>query len=187
MAKKEGGKSQEKFIFSLFFLASGEIPALTTSGRGCLAETASLCLESQGHESGVELSVRGHLSESITLQWEPVTDQMHRCWADDQEATEFGACGIAALLIHEFTDLTVVECSVKGTGFDYWLGTKSSEAPLFQEKSRLEVSGIRKGDDAALRRRVNEKTEQTKRSDGRLPAYVIVVEFSTPRSQTVKR
>ncbi len=112
---------------------------------------------------------------------------MHRCWADDQEATEFGACGIAALLIHEFTDLTVTERSVKGTGFDYWLGTKSSEAPLFQEKARLEVSGIRNGDDFALRRRVKEKTEQTKRLDGTLPAYIIVVEFSTPRSQTVKR
>ena len=186
MAEKEGGKSQEKLI-PLFFLASGEIPGLTTSGGGCLAETAGVCLESQGHESGVKLSVRGHLSESIKLRWEPVTDQMHRCWADDQEATEFGACGIAALLIHEFTDLTVTERSVKGTGFDYWLGTKSSEAPLFQEKARLEVSGIRNGDDFALRRRVKEKTEQTKRSDGTLPAYIIVVEFSTPRSQTVKR
>ena len=30
-------------------------------------------------------------------------------------------------------------------------------------------------------------SSEMKRSDGTLPAYIIVVEFSTPRSQTVKR
>ena len=69
--------------------------------------------------------------------------------------TEQAAYGTAFLIIRELTDLTVIERSRKGTGFDYWLGTfDTDEGQLFQNKVRLEVSGIRKGDSSRVKARL---------------------------------
>jgi hypothetical protein len=91
---------------------------------------------------------------------------------------------MAFLLILQLTDLTVIERSRKGTGFDYWLGTQGSTTTLpFERMARLEVSGIRKGNRSQINARVKQKTEQTRPSDARgLPAYIIVIEFSRPIS-----
>ena len=69
---------------------------------------------------------------------------MRRTHNDLQDATEAGACGLAILLVQLFVGYTVVERSVKGTGFDYWLGSENDA--LFQNKARLEASGILRGD-----------------------------------------
>jgi len=59
---------------------------------------------------------------------------------------------------------------------------------LFQDKARLEVSGIRKGGSSRLGARVTQKLNQVTPSDGLLlPAYIVVVEFGTPKSQVVKK
>ena len=100
-------------------------------------------------------------------------------------ATEHGAYGIACLLILDLTGLTVIQRSRKGTGFDFWLGD-DEELP-FQNKARLEVSGIRQGDAARVAARVAQKKKQTGRSDGFLPAYVIVVDFGTPLARVIKK
>ncbi|WP_245912210.1 hypothetical protein [Brunnivagina elsteri] len=106
---------------------------------------------------------------------------MSRCWNDEEFTTEQAAYGIAFLIIRELTELTVIERSCQGTGFDYWLGTSAIDGELpFQKKVRLEVSGIRKGNSSRIKARVKQKKEQTKPSDGQFPAYVIVLEFSTP-------
>jgi hypothetical protein len=85
------------------------------------------------------------------------------------------------LLVLAMTDLTVVKRSVKGTGFDYWLGKKEAdEEDNFQECVRLEISGILSGDNSTIKKRVLDKLRQTQRSDHLgLPALVIVTEFRT--------
>lgn len=172
---------------SLNYLVRGEIPGLTEYFGGCLAEAATVCLEERNHQRGVVLTAYGDLTGLFPLIWEPLTDRADRCYRDEEEATEHGAYGIAVLLILAVTDLTIVERSVKGTGFDFWLG-KPDDGPLFQKKARLEVSGIRSSDEAGVRRRLSRKVEQTKRSDTTsLTAYIIVVEFGTPQARTVRR
>jgi len=128
------------------------------------------------------MAVRGALEATAQLYWQSPDDQTRRCWADPNVATEHGACGVATLLVPEISDLTVVERSRKGTGFDYWLGEKNDEGPLFQGKARLEVSGIRTGSDSTVASRVKQKLRQTQPSDGSLPAIVVVVEFGSPQS-----
>jgi hypothetical protein len=109
---------------------------------------------------------------------------MKRCYNDPDRATELGACAVAILLIRDLTGLTTIEQSRRGDGFDYWLG--SAEELSFQ--ARLEVSGVRVGDDTAVRARVNQKLRQTHRSDASgLPAYVVVVLFSRPMAYVVTR
>ena len=51
----------------------------------------------------------------------------------------------------------------------------------------VKVSGILRGNETRLRARVNEKLKQTDQSAGVLPAVVVVVEFSTPRSRMVEK
>ena len=96
---------------------------------------------------------------------------------------EYGACGIAALLVDSMTEYTIIERSQKGPGFDYWLGKKGTNTPLFQEKARLEVSGIRKGESSGIEARVRQKEKQITPSDGSLPGIIVVVEFSSPRAR----
>jgi hypothetical protein len=72
----------------------------------------------------------------------------------------------------------VLERSRKNNGFDYWLG---SDERLFQNKVRLEASGIRKGNRRRQTARLLAKLRQTEVSASlSLPARAIVVEFSEP-------
>lgn len=159
-------------------LAEG-LPAITASFGKYLAEAGAVCLESQGHQQGQSLTLQGDQSLQYALNWPIVNDQMQRCLNDQEEATELGATGIAVLLAKKVVGYTVIDRSCKGTGFDYWLG---EESPIpFQNKARLEISGIRKGNAGLVQSRVKSKLKQTDPSDQtRLPAYVVVVEFSQP-------
>jgi len=116
-----------------------------------------------------------------------VTEQIKKTWNDTQEMTEYGASGVAILLILKLTKYTVIERSRKGTGFDYWLGDKNSLLP-FQSSARLEVSGILKGDNTIFNSRVKQKLKQTFPTDStNLPAYVVVVEFGLPKAKMVTK
>lgn len=162
------------------------LPALSVVKGRALAEAAAVCLEHQHHKTGKPLKVAGMKSAEFSLEWPMVTQQTRMTYNDLQEATEDGACAIAIVLARDLTGLNVIERSRQGTGFDYWLGANAGT--LFQDKSRLEVSGILKGDKAAIARRLRRKMSQTKQSDdSNLPAFVCVVEFGTPQAHLVKR
>ncbi|MGH9759491.1 MAG: hypothetical protein ACREAC_01480, partial [Blastocatellia bacterium] len=113
--------------------------------------------------------------------------QTLRCWNDDEVTTEHGAYGVAILIILNLTEYTVVERSKKGTGFDFYLGLNNNEDLPFQNVVRLEISGIRTGGDADIRKRVGRKLKQTAVSDDRGPAFIVVVEFGMPRSTVTKK
>jgi hypothetical protein len=162
-----------------------------TAVRGAgFCEAASVSLDRQRHASGVVISVTGDFAEEIEVSYPVVTDKMRKSWTDDKEAADDGASGIAILMMRDLTNLTVVERSVTGIGFDYWLGPedKDDDELIFQDKVRLEVSGINKGSMADVRRRVDQKLAQTDQSDSwGLEAYVVVVEFGKPCSQVMKK
>jgi hypothetical protein len=163
-------------------------PGISPAFGQYLRQAAAVCLEERSHQPGVEMPVEGALVRRYIVSWSGVTAQERRCLGDPEVATEHGAYGIATLVIVSLTKLTVIERSRKGTGFDFWLGPKTSKGGLFQKRTRLEVSGIREGDNGELQSRVRQKLEQTKQSDSlRLPAFVVVVEFSGPVSHVAKR
>lgn len=173
-----GNNVTEGGMLDLNELANG-CPAITRAFGQYLAEAGGVCLESQGHSQGVSLSFSGSATGAYSLHWPPVTEQVLRCLNDPEVATEHGAVGIAVLLVKNVVGLTTVERSRKGTGFDYWLGDEG-ELP-FQNKARLEVSGIRQGSTGEIGARVKNKLGQVAPSDGtELPAYVVVVEFGRP-------
>ena len=166
-------------------LGNGLLPAISPIFGMSLAEAGGVCLESQGHVAGVQLRVRGFVNSIYRLNWPPINKQSQRTWNDPEEATEYGATGVAVLLAKKTTGYAALERSRKGTGFDYWMGDESAEP--FQDKARLEISGIRKGNDSDIKRRVRQKLNQTARSGGSLPAYAIVVEFGKPLAEVQKK
>ena len=168
-----------KKAMSLTALASG-MPGLTAASGQTLAEAAAVCLESRKHLTGVRLPRTGMMREDLHVEWQPVDEQSRRCYADMQEATERGACGVAILVVKEATGLVVVERSKKGTGFDYWLGDKDYDGLPFEGVTRLEVSGILNGTQTQVDARVKQKKEQMKPTDRVAPGFVAVVEFGTP-------
>lgn len=171
-------------ILELATLKNG-MPTVPPSFGEWLSHTASYCLEDRGHSNGVSLKVVGAFSKTFKLIWDAIDDRTRRFCQDAEVATEHGAYGIAFLLIKKLTDYNVIERSKKGPGFDFWLGKENDS--LFNNKARLEVSGIRNGDMGEIRTRVNQKMAQTKPSDGSLSAYIVVVEFSMPLSEVVKK
>lgn len=154
----------------------------------CLSEAAAVALEVNRHPcNGTQMHLIGYRSSSFAVRWTPVSEQARRTWRDEQVATEFGAYGIAFLVIKRLTGMRVVERARKGTGFDWWLGAESC-GDLFQGKARLEVSGILTGTEAAIETRVQQKLRQTEASDGSgLPAWAVVVEFGAPQTCAMKR
>jgi len=179
-------QSAENQQLALDDLGNGT-PGISPEYGWSLAQAAAVCLDSQGHSSPTEMPVGGDASAEIDLEWEAPDERARRTWADMEFATEQGAYGIATLLVPKISDWTVAERSRKGTGFDYWLADQSDEGPLFQNKARLEVSGILSGTDSKVSGRVKQKLEQTTPSDGVLPALVVVVEFGSPKSKVAKK
>jgi hypothetical protein len=159
-----------------------------TFGATC-ADAAVVCLDEQGHPYSVTLQIDGIQPCQIQLQWTAIDDTIRRFNADAEVATEYGAYGIAALILPHLTRLTVIERSIKGRGFgfDFWLGAIDEPDTLFQRKARLEVSGIRNGSESLIQSRVNMKLQQISPSDAVAPGYVCVVEFGTPRSRIVEK
>jgi hypothetical protein len=159
------------------------MPGLTSAIATVFSEAAAVCLEQGGHNPGVLLVADGQFACEFQVRWRNTTDQQRRSHNDLQDATEFGACGLAIYLIRDQTGQVVVERSRKGTGFDFWLGDNDDQ--VFQHKARLEVSGILKGDEPDIGARVARKLKQITVSDGTLPGYVAVVEFSNPRARII--
>ena len=177
----------------LDWLESATMPGLSKRAGGNLLEACLVCLEHSGHRSGKELRVND--GENLTifkLVWrDSLGIQERRSYADMQEATEWGACGLACLLVFNIAGLVVTRRSRKGTGFDYWLSRvtegNAKDATLFQDEARLEVSGILKEErETVITNRARQKLKQVtggERTD--LPAHIVIVEFSKPLAKMV--
>jgi hypothetical protein len=149
-----------------------------------MAEAAGVCLDDQGHAPGCLLTVEGCRDCHLALFFCSVDATRRATWNDQEEATEQGAYGVALLLLHEIEGQTVITRSRKGTGFDYWVG--KNEGALFQQKARLEVSGIRRGGSAIVERRVRQKTQQAGPGRGGIQTYVAIIEYSAPLARVVE-
>jgi hypothetical protein len=164
-------------------LETGQHHFLTSAAGVNFGHAASVCLESCKHGKETTVTDEGHFKKTYSVIRYDVTDQMKRTWGDEEFTTEQGAYGIAFLIASKEMEVKAIEKSRKKTGIDYWLGKEDSF--LFQNKVRLEVSGIRNGTDQQLNTRLDIKMKQSERSDStKLPALIVIVEFSKPRVKT---
>ena len=168
-------------------------PGLTKTIGSFFSECAAVCLDYNGHVFPVILRLTGSYITQWHLVGPAVTNQMRRAYGDLQEATEYGASGIALLIVESCEGLTVLSRSPKdGGGFDYYL-TPVEQAPDTTEDNflgvataRLEVSGILGGTPEDTQYRINARIRRLEQSAGEnseariLPVWIVVVEFSAP-------
>ncbi len=155
-----------------------------------LSENCIVALEHNKHTTGSEVDVSGDQNLKIPLNWSSIVNK--NGYKETKKFTEKGAEALSFFLAFELTDYNLIEEAVIGTGVDYWLGydedhEKYDEINFFH--ARLEVSGILKETpDNNLSRRIREKKNQTKPTDATgLPAYVSIIEFSTPKAYFGKK
>jgi hypothetical protein len=160
-----------------------------TKNIGCfLFEACIVTLNRHNHDcQGTIIKVSGDTKIDVKLIWENIFDeQMDRAWKNQLEATEHGAECIVVLLTLKLTDFTIIQRSRKGDGFDYWLGYKDDI--LFQNKARLEISGIYENNNIEVNKRYNVKLKQTEQTDNiNLPAFIGIIEFSNPLAKFGKK
>jgi hypothetical protein len=138
-------------------------------------------------EAEEEYQFTGDFCMAGSLKWLDTNGQNQSTWADLQEATEYGAYGVAIVVALALTEPPKMERSAKGTGIDHWVGDSKDPRGIFQHGARLEVSGILKGDKTKIAARLTEKLAQARRSErSGLPAYVVIVEFCDPETRFVK-
>jgi len=164
-------------------------PGLTRAWGDVLMEGCIAALWFNKHSSELEIVITGKDDRRFRLKFpeERKTQQLADSWADTNEATVNGAACIGILLALKLENLQVVKRAARFSGVDYWIG-KADDGRLFQNKARLEVSGIFQGTNSEIERRYREKCDQTKQSDdSMLPAYVAITEFSQPVAKFGKR
>ena len=182
-----GAMNLPSLTLGLDRLKSGSIGMSAVYGA-FLAEAASHCLKANRHPDPVALYVTGDDCFVAHLGWCDSAVPDDATWADPQEATEYGAYGIAIVVALPLTKTSRVERSARGPGIDYWMGDSRDQTGIFQRSARLEVSGILKGDNAKIAARLKEKISQTNRSaSSGLSAYVAIVEFSAPEARLVRK
>jgi hypothetical protein len=148
-----------------------------------MTEAAAFCLQKNSHKSeecvlNCTITSKND-TEDFLLVWNELDPRAEWTYGDLDVATEYGAMGLAVLLSIRLTKYTTIERSMKGSGFDFWLGDKDSE--MFQKKARLEISGLFHGTESQFKSRIKQKIEQTNVSDNTgFDCFVSVIEFSKP-------
>lgn len=171
----------------LKILSDSEFTGLSPIYGALLAEAATFCLAHNKHPNPVIMEIEGYFKERCQVTGIPIHSNASGSYADTQEATEYGAMGVAVYLICSETKMQVERSAKDGGGFDFWVGEKVDDY-VFQKKDRLEVSGILNDTKTKAQYRLNQKLNQTQSSDNRdIPAYAIVVEFGGPLTLTGKR
>jgi hypothetical protein len=152
------------------------------------AEACSVALQ-KNHHKNPTLTVNGDFNGSFVILRHEVTKLAG--WEDNIEVAENGAIAIAFFLINEYSEYSVIRQSIRGTGFDYWLGYKPDHKKFDPNNffvARLEISGILQGNDSEIKRRVTIKLKQVDKSAKlKLPAYISVTEFSNCKSHLVSK
>jgi hypothetical protein len=166
------------------------LPTITPAYGQGLAEAAAFCLSKNSHQSSNCIlncikTLKDDI-ESYQLFWDDLDPRVESTYGDLEEATEYGAMGIAILLSTKLIKYSTVERSMKGTGIDYWIGEKNND--MFQRKARLEISGIFRGNDSQFKLRLNQKFKQTTISDGLgYDCFVSIIEFSMPKASFLSK
>lgn len=155
-----------------------------------LTENAIVALEHNEHKTGCILKVSGEKNDNIPLLW--TKKVIKNGYKEEKKFIEKSAEALSFFLSKHLTELSVIEESSIGTGIDYWLGYDEKH-DLYDPNNfitaRLEISGINiETPTNTVDQRVKSKLKQTKPTDGTaLPAYVSIVEHSTPKAHFIKK
>ena len=158
-------------------------------------QAALVCFDRKWHQSSVicRLAAWNDQELQVSLQWsEKVTECIRESWLDEFELVEWGAIGIALMIIDELTEYTRIRQSPRRTGVDFDLGyieSNSKESVYPRYSAHLEVSGILSATkENSVEKRRKEKLDRLEKYDKKgAPVHIIIAEFSEPMVDWSKR
>ncbi|MEM9884492.1 MAG: hypothetical protein AAF849_01265 [Bacteroidota bacterium] len=171
----------------LYELAN-QVSGITEIVGNFFAEAAQVCLELNGHTSGVEIHVEGLYERNIVLEWSKELDKEKLLsWKDEKEATEYGATAIALLIVLHFGDYEFAERSPQFALGDFYLKSAALENTSSKDEAFLEISGIfKKTAGNTINIRIKQKRKQLKNKPIKNENVLIaVVEFSKPQAKII--
>ena len=152
-------------------------PGLTKPIADSYTEAACVCLD-RHHESPTDFELdRNELCSAATLKWQRPDANVRGAWANKTDATEAGAyaCTLAAA---ELADgLVAVRRAETLTGADYYVALPGNSPDDLEDCLRLEVSGVDRGSESSIERRLRNKLAQAAAGKSNLPAVAGVVGF----------
>lgn len=140
-------------------------------------EAARICFN-RHHKSPVDVSLLDDGEESAArVRWKKPTKRELGAWANEIDATEAGAYGVAIAACELSCGLYAVHRAETKTGADYYLRASSGPTEDLEDCFRLEVSGVDRGSASDVGQRLRQKLEQAERGKSNLPAIAGVVGF----------
>lgn len=150
---------------------------VTDAIGGSYTEAARVCLD-RHHVSPVEIVIQAPAERHQTVaQWQRTDGRIQGAWANEIDATEFGAYGIALAAIELVEGMVAVRRAETGTGADYYVAPPGATIDDLEACYRLEISGIDRGDDYSVSQRLQQKVQQAVDGASNLPALAAVVGF----------
>ena len=156
-------------------------PGLTRATADANTEAASVCL-GRHHASPVDVNLgRDGVATVASVDWVAPDVKTMRAWANETDATEAGACACALAAVELTDGLLAVGRAEILSGADYYIAPAGRGTDDLEECRRFEVSGVDRGGDQTIRRRLRAKLAQAERGDSSLPATACVVGFRARR------
>ena len=153
-------------------------PGVTAAIASTYLEAAAVCLQ-RHHSNPIDINIK-HINELVaTAKWDQPDETSIRAWANEIDATEAGAYGVALAAVEVCDGLVAYARAETRTGADYYLGQAGTDLSDLECSHRFEVSGISLADEAKINTRLRRKIAQVKAGSSNLPAIAAVVGFST--------
>lgn len=150
---------------------------LTEAIASAHTEAAGVCL-SRHHQSPTAFDLhRDGDRSTAAVAWSQPSARTVSAWANDTDATEAGACACALAAVELVDGLVAVRRAETKTGADYYIAPRGSAIGDLEDCLRLEVSGVDKGRESIVNKRVGEKLAQAAAGNSNLPAMAGVVGF----------
>jgi hypothetical protein len=142
------------------------------------AEAVTICL-GRHHSSPQKVLLQDGAEDKQSIaEWHAPDKRTQDGWANKDDATEFGAYGLALAAVELTRRMVAVRRAETRTGVDYYLGGPEAPADDLEASFRLEVSGTDEGNDTVIHSRLREKLDQATAGASNLPAIATVVGFA---------
>ena len=130
------------------------------------------------HVSPISVAIRHDDRQmAADVEWEATDERARGAWANEIDTTEWGASACVLAAVELFDGLIAIKRAETETGADYYVAPPGVSSDDIEDHIRLEVSGVDRGNDAAVRRRLRDKIEQLARGGDDIPGIAGVIGF----------
>jgi hypothetical protein len=152
-------------------------PGLTAEVAANYAQAARVCLD-RHHLPPLQIAVEsGTRKGAVEIHWSTTSEAERIAWGNTDDATRDGAYAVTLAVVEQQENLVAVGRAWGRTGADYFIAPRGTPRGDFEKATRLEVSGVDKGDGRVVRGRLQQKMDQARRGESDRPAMAAVIGF----------